>query len=287
MDRALFRSLTRLIIIAMLSLCVACGGTAEQKKYREEIRLMGIDFDAYELFDRIDKGDRKTVELFLNAGFDADDRFPKRRGVGKSEMTPLLYASSRGMLEMVKLFVEKGANVNARGPMFRGKGLTPLMLASNHGYLGIAQYLLENKADVNMRVSPNGKTALIYACENGRADIAEELLKHGADTSARITGDGTTGSELYSEGMTALMLAVNDGKSKIVELLIGHKADLNVRRKYDGMTALMLAVGQGNPGLVKLLVDNGADMNIKNNDGETALGLAKKQKRKEIERILE
>ncbi len=48
---------------------------------------------------------------------------------------------------MVKLLLEKGADVNAKGE----HGWTPLMEAANRGHSEAAKLLLEKGADVNLK----------------------------------------------------------------------------------------------------------------------------------------
>ena len=48
----------------------------------------------------------------------------------------------------------------------------------------------------------------------------------------------------------------------------------------------MLASQEGYVEIVQLLIENGTNLNVKNNDGKTAMNIAKTNKRKEIFKIL-
>ncbi len=62
-------------------------------------------------------------------------------------------AAQKGHFEIVKLLVEKNADVNA--PTL--KGATPLYVAAQKGHMKIVEYLLDNAADINARFQ-NGYT---------------------------------------------------------------------------------------------------------------------------------
>jgi len=69
-----------------------------------------------------------------------------------------------------------GASVDDRG----NKGdLTPLMDAASQGHLEIVKLLISHGADVNAQ-SACGNSPLMYACSSGHEDIVKELLNAGA-----------------------------------------------------------------------------------------------------------
>jgi ankyrin repeat protein len=78
-------------------------------------------------------------------------------------LSPLMHAA--GDLEMVKLLVANGANVNQKN--FRGA--TALMGAATDGPASVVSYLIENGADVKAR-DDDGHTALMYA-ENQKQEF--------------------------------------------------------------------------------------------------------------------
>jgi ankyrin repeat protein len=87
-------------------------------------------------------------------------------------------------LEMVKLLVASGANVNQKN--FRG--VTALMIASGAGSASVVRYLLEQGADLNAR-DREGHNALEYAEErrelfepSRKAEIIQVLKKAQAES---------------------------------------------------------------------------------------------------------
>ena len=57
---------------------------------------------------------------------------------------------------------------------------TALMLAASSGDIKIVRMLLDRGADVNGEFALTGKTALMLATEHGYADIAQLLKQAGA-----------------------------------------------------------------------------------------------------------
>jgi hypothetical protein len=106
-----------------------------------------------------------------------------------------MWAASQKQSAMVKLLVERGANVNARGTprewerritaeprpkdLSRG-GFTPLLYAAREGCVECARYLVSGGADINL-TDPDRTTPLVIALMNMRFDTAAYLISAGAD----------------------------------------------------------------------------------------------------------
>ncbi|KAG4414253.1 hypothetical protein IFR04_012625, partial [Cadophora malorum] len=94
--------------------------------------------------------------------------------------SPLYYASHEGLLKLVALLLEKGADVNAQG----GDYDNALQAASSEGYEAIVALLLEKGADANAQGGKHGN-ALQLASARGYKAIVALLLEKGADVNAR------------------------------------------------------------------------------------------------------
>ena len=84
--------------------------------------------------------------------------------------TALGVAISKGDIEVVKKFIEYGSDVNEKS-----NGMTPLMLAARYNKVEIIKILLSNGANLNAK-DEKGFTALKYA-ELSHANEAVQLLK--------------------------------------------------------------------------------------------------------------
>jgi hypothetical protein len=187
-------------------------------------------------------------------------------GVGKSTLkalggTPLMRASLKGQLEVVRRLIDKGADVDA---IKTKDGATALMWASQGGNLEIVRLLIEKGANVNA-VKKEGATALMRAIQYNHLEIARLLIEKGANVNAAMTYNG----------ITVLMWASTYGHLEIVRLLIEKGANVNAAMKGNRQTALMLASWKGHFEVVKELCERGADVNAAMTDGKTAMDVAK------------
>ena len=87
----------------------------------------------------------------------------------------LYYASFAGLLNVVLMLLERGADVNAQG----GDFCNALQAALEGGYEKVVSMLLERGADVNAQ-GGDFCNALQAALEGGHAKVMEMLIAKGA-----------------------------------------------------------------------------------------------------------
>ena len=112
----------------------------------------------------------EMAKLLIDTGADLDLN-------SKNELnaTPLQGAAANNWIDLAKLYLSRGANVNCRG---EGGG-SPLHEAAANGFLQFAQLLIDNGAAVNQR-DDSGKTPLTNAVEYKKPDLEKLLRNHGA-----------------------------------------------------------------------------------------------------------
>ncbi|XP_037089662.1 LOW QUALITY PROTEIN: KN motif and ankyrin repeat domain-containing protein 1-like, partial [Pollicipes pollicipes] len=88
--------------------------------------------------------------------------------------TALMLAVSHGRLDMVKLLLEAGADVNIQDE----DGSTSLMCASEHGHAAIVRLLLAHPECDTQLTDNDGCTALQVAMEAGHRDVGLLLYAH-------------------------------------------------------------------------------------------------------------
>ena len=191
-------------------------------------------------------------------------------------MEPIHRAALRGDVAAIDRLVAEdgrrlhaqiqGANVMVDGRHWVPQGSTALMLAACNGHDGAVARLLALGADVGLKES-RGYTAAHRACYGGdHSSVLALLLDAGASINART-----------SYGWTPLMEAARLGYTRCVALLIdrgGDALDLNAKEE-DGWTSLFWAASLGPAHIVQLLLQAGADPTIHDNNGETALDIAR------------
>jgi ankyrin repeat protein len=243
-----------------------------------------------------------------------------RREPTPGGMTPLLYAARHDRLEVAKLLVAAGADVNAK----EANGIWPLLMAISNNSMATAHYLLEHGSNVNgqdwygrspLWEAVNVRNLYVHNAtfKNGinRGPVLElirSLLAAGADVNARTKETPpfrhylleVTGSLEWVDftGQTPFLTAALAGDVTVMKLLLEHGANPRIDT-YQGTSPLMAAAGvnwvlaqtwtEGPDQLleaVKLCADLGMDVNQRNSMGLTALDGAANRGSDEIIRFL-
>ncbi len=176
------------------------------------------------LFDSIRAQDLNSLRELISLGCDAN--FPIEEG-----LTPLMLASGEVNIEMVKILLEAGANVDD----VDNYGYSPLMIALENNDLDIFHYL---EPFTNSEIK---KIALLTSIMNGDLAKIEILLTTGINVNqCREKG-------VWREnGRTALIVAIQEGFSEIVQALLEYGADPNLRDEDSGTTPLISAIRVAN-----------------------------------------
>ncbi|KAJ5953528.1 hypothetical protein N7454_000424 [Penicillium verhagenii] len=174
----------------------------------------------------------------------------------KPDELPIFRAASNGFADVVQIFIEHGADINAEG----SEGLTPLHGAAKLNRVDVVKVLLAAGADpmtpktkedirrggMGCRIgssgpSTQGQTPLMYACHSGHLQTVAEfvpLLK-------------------LEDLLKALHWAAEKGRSNIVELIL-KQPGIDVDAKLENKTALFLACNSKDFKSIELLVKAGA-----------------------------
>ena len=200
-------------------------------------------------------------------------------GVDPNESTLTAYqkslagAASRGHIEMLKLLLRYGAEVNSSTDSKDFSQLkiakhfsedapgTALQAASFAGQDEAVDFLLHEGADVDIQSGYYG-TAIQAAAAGGHYSLMDRLLKLGAraDSSSGFYGN-------------ALQAAASKGSEKLVQMLLGAGANVNAIGGVFG-SALQAAAWNGNPSVIQILLDAGADPDIRGGRYGSALQAA-------------
>ena len=215
--------------------------------------------------------------------------------------------------EKVKLLLARGANVNARA----STGITPLMVAARHrGNTEVVRLLLkkgaESNADQAVEVR-NDASSLFFAVMAGDVQTVGVLLDANANpgvqmkvlgvfsvrplTFAAFSGDsamveyligrGANPNDVDENGISALGWATLGNHSDTVEVLLKRGAQVNHADNYE-MTPLLYAasIDFGDTVVLEKLIAAGADLKLKNQQGLTALEVAKTYHHQSLAKLL-
>lgn len=206
------------------------------------------------LFIAAAQGDQVLVKKLLDHGADANSLEQGNRAshlsLARSAMgrdSVLIRAAQQGHLEVVRLLLGAGADVNHRGFM----GRTALYSAVENGRMGVAGVLLEQGANAG-QASMAGITPVMEAAKSGNPRLIQALLDKGADINIIERPElGYASDTDGSAGMTALMFAARGGHQAAVELLLKAGAQATVTNA-NGKRAVDEARDNGYDNVVQL-----------------------------------
>ena len=207
---------------------------------------------------------------------------------------PLCVAAERGNTDMVK-FLVKDCQADIEDRDFNLQ--TPLWIAASHGKLEVVKLLLGFGADINAvaktRETPYeiGRTPVNEACSGRREETAKFLIRQGADinrpgkfgqTCLRNSTHNLELCQLLIEygarvndqdnfGDTALHIAILWSHLEIVQLLLDHGSDQNIKNNQ-GDDALQLASLHGKDSIVMELVARQEPTPLRWVESQTLLG---------------
>lgn len=167
-------------------------------------------------------------------------------------------------LEMTKLFIDLGGEVNARGEW----GTTPLHLATMYQDVDFIKYLVSQGSEIDaVDVSLNSPLHRLIDHRTS-TEIVELFLDFHPIVNVQ-----------NSIGEIPLCYAVRENNLEVAELLINRGSDVNNRNVQTGESLLHLASRSLNKKMIKLLLRNGAKIDALDFKNRTPLVCALKSGR--------
>jgi ankyrin repeat protein len=178
---------------------------------------------------------------------------PKTEEFASGWLTPLMLAVREGDVDLARILVKAGADVNA----VAGDGKTALALAIFNGNYDAASFLVDSKADVN-KADAQRFTPLFWAVDRRNMETAPNfpwmVTADPLPLIRKLLDAGANPNALVNNTPRARM---REGSPRIVFA-----------------TALMRAAFAADLELVKLLLERGADPKILSRDNESMLSAA-------------
>ena len=220
-----------LLLTTIAAVLVGCGESQQSAPAPEPPTGKAPDIS---ILKAAQEGNIEAVKQHLAAGADVNAK-------DENGWTPLNSAAVKGRNQIVKLLIEKGADLNAG---------TPLIFAATDGHMEVVELLIANGADVNAKTNDQlGGTALHMTSNLGHKKAVELLVAAGADVNAKML-----------HGMTPLHFATNN--KGIAKFLIDKGADVNAKLNdgpHNGSTPLDFAnvPNRGDPEIAAFLRKHG------------------------------
>jgi len=208
--------------------------------------------------------------------------------IGANGVEDYRQKSPKNTLEVVKILLDAGAEVDAVADMYDGDTPLGLVATSIHPRrAGVQEALMETLLAAGATVSPRG--SIVNAClANGRGPAADFLARRGARLDLEgaagvgrldvvksfFKGDGALSAAATRRQMqSGLNWACEYGHAGVVEFLLENGADPGVPDDH-GQTPLHWAVIGGQLEITRILLRRKAPLEAKNAYGGTVLGQA-------------
>ncbi|EGR44163.1 uncharacterized protein TRIREDRAFT_70907, partial [Trichoderma reesei QM6a] len=122
--------------------------------------------------------------------------------------TPIQQAAQNGHVEVVKILLEAGVQVDPHMDSYDIEMPSPLWLAAQGGHVELVELLIRKGAYVNFSVHPSKRLPIHAATEDGHTETVHLLIINGADIDAR-----------EEDGWSPLAIAANQNHIGVVNLL--------------------------------------------------------------------
>jgi ankyrin repeat protein len=250
--------------------------------------------------DAIVTGDVATLEKLLNE----NPKLARARSSREHRSTLLHYVSANGVedfrqkspgniVEIAKLLLKAGADVNAESNAYGGRSTTLGLTATSYHpevagvQLPIMDLLIEHGAKID---GPDGGSAVNGCLHNGRGEAAEYFASRGARldlegaagvgrldvVASYFDDDGSLKSPATQQQMKdGFAWACEFGRTSVIDFLLQKGMGMDAKLRHNGQTGLHWAAYGGHAEAVKLLLSRGALVDAKDESfGGTSLDWA-------------
>lgn len=156
-------------------------------------------------------GHLNVIKLLVEHGADVNHHT-------KNLSTPVRAACFDGRLDIIRYLVDHEANIN----FANAYNNTCLMIASYKGHAEVVEYLMDNEAAPNEQANC-GATALHYAAECGHVDVCTALLDFGSVFKRN------------EYGMTPVICAAERTRELVVQLFVNRPGLLTKEEQIDAL----------------------------------------------------
>ena len=174
------------------------------------------------------KGDLVAVKRLLDDGADVNTRT-------RYASTPLFFACDRGHLEIARLLIARGADLNAKDNFYNA---TALSLAMSKKHQAIVSLMIEKGADVS--------EALRQSVQEGDRTLVQLILEKGKLTQAMLDDALLVASTTRNEKNEGMAKVLEDKGAKVIDYAVDEASLKGYEGRYaEGDTQMTFAVKEG------------------------------------------
>lgn len=215
------------------------------------------------------KGNLEMVKLFLDNGAEVEKREEDEASWNRTALLVASASSDQEASSIIKLLLEHGADPNVRDE----DNWTPLYTSATYGLVENTRALMETKieAKIDKYATCNDANMTAMHTAYDQPKIIRVLLEHGMDATRAYDSDSST-----------LTIAARQNQREVVELILEQPVE-NIACLSE---PLLAAVANECEEIVRLLLDAGADVNATNSNNGSLLSIALLGQKDAIVRML-
>jgi ankyrin repeat protein len=162
------------------------------------VGVVAVNWHEVPIFNSIVQQDVDVIKNYISAGKNVNIK-------NKENVTLLHVAAQSGNVEIIKLLLDAGANVNAKDK----RGKTPLLMTDvdeEKDLLEILKLFIAKGVDVNIQYKDeNNQTLLMLACDDDNLEAVKILLEAGANPNLKDSEGETAMMKTDSEEIKNLL----------------------------------------------------------------------------------
>lgn len=203
-------------VIAVKTILEEAGSDSKEDVIKTPVKWTdkeGEGFEKSPIFIAVDYGHLEILRVFLETGADVISV------KDENDYTPLHWACSNGQIEIVKILFEHGAEVDDEG----------LSLARDEDHKEVVKFILEH-IDLYKGLEADVDAIMEKACREGDLARVQKLMEEGYDCKKWMDDEGK-----YHQ-FSPMFMALKYGHFEIIQLFTEAGVEIDAQDVQEGLT---------------------------------------------------